>query len=208
MNNIFYMDFKKIQGHFELDRGGKVYDEITSILPDNANIVELGCFLGKSTYYLIQKLKERGINFNLDVVDVFENSLNTDTRSRYKDYFLDTFKTNIGSDLVYIKNIHKNFTSKAVNFYEDNSLDFIYVDASHREEDVYNDISLWFPKLKPGGIMAGDDWQKIGVRNAVVKVILNSDKCKDCHPHSQKWSKYKYDYFEQKYFNQWIIKKS
>lgn len=202
------MDLKKIKGHFELDRGAKVYDEITSKLPDNANIVELGCYLGKSTYYLIQRLKERGIEFNLDVVDVFENNLSTDNKSTYNKSFLDTFKKNMGADLSYIKNIHKKLTHNAVKLYEDNSLDFIYVDASHREEDVLNDILLWFPKLKIGGIMAGDDWQKVGVRNAVVKVILNSDKCEDCHPYSQLWSKYKYDYFEQKYFNQWIIKKA
>ena len=202
------MNFDKIEGHFELDRGAKVYDEISGKLPNNANIVELGCYLGKSTYYLIQKLKERDLKFNLDVVDVFENKLSTDNNSKYKEDFLNTFKKNMGSDLSYIRNIHKNLTHNAVNLYKDNSLDFIYVDASHREKDVLNDILLWFPKLKSGGTMAGDDWQKVGVRNAVVKVILNSDKCKDCHPHSQKWSKYKYDYFEQKFFNQWMIKKS
>jgi hypothetical protein len=207
MNFENFENFQKIKGHFELDRGAKVYDEVSSKLPDNANIVELGCYLGKSTYYLIQKLKERKIKFNLDVVDVFENNLNTDNRSKYKDNFLDIFKNNMGSDLSYIKNIHKNYTSNAANLYEDNSLDFIYVDASHKEDDVLNDILLWFPKLKSGGIMAGDDWQKVGVRNAVVKVILNSDQCFDCHPYSQQWSKYKYDYFEQKYFNQWMIKK-
>ena len=35
--------------------------------------------------------------------------------------------------------------------------DFIYVDASHDEESVYNDIMNWYPKLKEGGTMCGDD---------------------------------------------------
>ena len=204
----FMENFEKIDGHFDLDKGGKVYDEISGKLPDNSNIVELGCYLGRSTYYLIQKLKEKELKFNLDVVDVFERNSSTDGSSIYHDKFLDTFKNNMGSDLCYIKNIHKSLTNNAANFYEDNSLDFIYVDASHKEEDVSNDILLWFPKLKSGGIMAGDDWQKPGVRNAVVKVILNDAKTKKCHPHSQQWSKYKYDYFEQKYYNQWMIKKA
>lgn len=35
------------------------------------------------------------------------------------------------------------------------SLDFVYVDANHRE--TARDLRLWWPKLKDGGIMAGHD---------------------------------------------------
>jgi len=74
--------FNKINGHFGMEQGAKLYDEIVNKLNNDANIVELGCYLGKSTYYLVHKLKERGIDFNLDVVDVFSNSLNTDPNSK------------------------------------------------------------------------------------------------------------------------------
>jgi hypothetical protein len=45
--------------------------------------------------------------------------------------------------------------------FADNSLDVIYVDASHRFSGVALDLILWYPKLRYGGIMAGHDyWSK------------------------------------------------
>lgn len=41
---------------------------------------------------------------------------------------------------------------------DNESLDFIYIDADHRYEAVLADLSAWYPKLKPGGIFAGDDY--------------------------------------------------
>ena len=32
------------------------------------------------------------------------------------------------------------------------------VDAGHEYDDVKNDINNWFYKVKPGGIIAGDDY--------------------------------------------------
>jgi hypothetical protein len=37
-------------------------------------------------------------------------------------------------------------------------LDFVYIDADHREEQVYTDLVCWWPKIKPGGILAGHDF--------------------------------------------------
>jgi hypothetical protein len=36
-------------------------------------------------------------------------------------------------------------------------LDFVYVDADHRREQVYNDVRRWWPKIHSGGILAGHD---------------------------------------------------
>lgn len=40
----------------------------------------------------------------------------------------------------------------------DGSLDLIFIDAIHLYEDVLEDIAAWLPKLKPDGILAGDDY--------------------------------------------------
>ncbi|MBM3838681.1 MAG: tetratricopeptide repeat protein [Verrucomicrobia bacterium] len=40
----------------------------------------------------------------------------------------------------------------------DGSLDFCYVDADHSYEAVREDIQLWHPKVKPGGILGGHDY--------------------------------------------------
>lgn len=54
---------------------------------------------------------------------------------------------------------------------EDNSLDFIFIDASHEYEPVCNDILAWTPKLKPGGLLSGHDWDIPGVMAAINEYI-------------------------------------
>lgn len=41
---------------------------------------------------------------------------------------------------------------------EDNSLDFVYIDARHDYDSIKEDIRLWEPKVKQGGIIAGHDY--------------------------------------------------
>ena len=45
--------------------------------------------------------------------------------------------------------------------------DLIYLDGSHEEEDVYQDLTDYHSLLKPKGILFGDDWGWSGVRAAV-----------------------------------------
>jgi hypothetical protein len=45
--------------------------------------------------------------------------------------------------------------------------DLIYLDGSHEEEDVYQDLVTWWDIVKPRGVLFGDDWSWDGVRLAV-----------------------------------------
>lgn len=49
-------------------------------------------------------------------------------------------------------------THEAVNLFKDEECGFIYVDARHDYCAVHEDLSLYWRKLKPGGVMAGDDF--------------------------------------------------
>lgn len=50
-------------------------------------------------------------------------------------------------------------TSEASELFPESSLDLVFVDADHHEASVYEDLSLWWPKVAPGGILAGHDWE-------------------------------------------------
>ena len=63
--------------------------------------------------------------------------------------------------------LHRHFTNYAHKFVEDNSLDFIFIDAGHEYEDVLEDIHYWYPKVKPGGHIMGHDINQPQVRKAV-----------------------------------------
>jgi predicted O-methyltransferase YrrM len=59
---------------------------------------------------------------------------------------------------------------EAVKRFEDNSLDFVYIDANHSYESAKEDIMLWSQKVKEGGIVAGHDYldtNGYGVKRAV-----------------------------------------
>ncbi len=59
---------------------------------------------------------------------------------------------------------YKNYTFirktslEAMDDFEDNSLDFVYVDANHDFVNVARDLHGWNKKVRPGGILAGHDY--------------------------------------------------
>tara|TARA_Y100000385_G_scaffold172907_1_gene178988 strand:+ start:97 stop:843 length:747 start_codon:yes stop_codon:yes gene_type:complete len=55
-------------------------------------------------------------------------------------------------------NIIRNYSHLAAVTFEDESLDFIYLDADHSYEGLKTDLMYWYPKLKKGGLIMGDDY--------------------------------------------------
>jgi hypothetical protein len=68
--------------------------------------------------------------------------------------------------------IIKMASLEATRLFPEQSLDFIYIDATHDYEGVKADLAAWWPKLKPGGIMAGHDYaDDCGVPRAVNEFV-------------------------------------
>jgi len=42
----------------------------------------------------------------------------------------------------------------------DGSLDFVFIDGNHAFDYVMQDLTLWMPKVKPGGILSGHDYHR------------------------------------------------
>jgi hypothetical protein len=67
----------------------------------------------------------------------------------------------------------------AANDFENDSLDFVYIDANHKYSFVKSDIEAWFPKIRNGGILSGhnyfNSWQSIIelAPNGIDKYIFN-----------------------------------
>lgn len=54
----------------------------------------------------------------------------------------------------------EKFSLDAVKDFSDNSLDFVYIDGNHDFYNVAADITFWTKKVRPGGIISGDDFFK------------------------------------------------
>jgi hypothetical protein len=50
---------------------------------------------------------------------------------------------------------------------KDRSLDFVYIDGLHDEDNVSLDIKAWRAKVRVGGVIAGHDYNRRGVMRAV-----------------------------------------
>ena len=61
----------------------------------------------------------------------------------------------------------KESSTNAATQLEDDSYDFIFIDADHSMKAVLQDLDSYWPKLRVGGIMAGHDNNIFGVNFAV-----------------------------------------
>jgi hypothetical protein len=63
--------------------------------------------------------------------------------------------------------------------FEDNSIDFLYIDGDHRYKDISKDIKKWYPKVRLGGFFGGHDYvvaRKCGVIQAVDEFFESIDR--------------------------------
>jgi len=58
----------------------------------------------------------------------------------------------------YNAEVIKGFSMDVVKQFEDNSLDFVYIDGNHEFQQTVNDICEWTKKVRKGGIVAGHDY--------------------------------------------------
>jgi hypothetical protein len=74
----------------------------------------------------------------------------------FDDYYEEAKQRLSGRNVTFV---HK-LSMDAIEDFEDESLDFVYVDANHEFMNVVQDITCWTRKVKKGGIVAGHDYKK------------------------------------------------
>ena len=69
----------------------------------------------------------------------------------------------------------REFSNIAVGDIED-ELDFVYIDGDHSYKGASQDINLYWPKIKIGGRLCGDNWEVMAVRAAVNEFSKTRDE--------------------------------
>ena len=54
---------------------------------------------------------------------------------------------------------YRDYSQNVIGEVVNGSLDFVFIDAQHDYDSVKRDIELWRPKIKPGGLLCGHDYQ-------------------------------------------------
>lgn len=160
---------ERIVGFFDF---ADVYREAVARARDGAQLVEVGCFLGKSTAFLAVEMVNSDKRLTLHCVDHWEgskeNAVVADILNDFGGY--DTFLKNLDPVRQYLPvKIHRMPSVAAAAQFADGSLDFVMIDASHDYPSVMADIAAWLPKVKAGGVFAGHDYDDafMGVIHAV-----------------------------------------
>lgn len=138
---------------------------MVELCPYDSHFVELGGFKGKSTSYMAVEIINSGKNIRFDCVDLFVDCPQG-LGEEIKRIFLD----NISSVRGYVNPVIAN-SSEAAGLFNDNSIDFVFVDASHEYHGVKADLIAWSSKLKENGVLAGHDIGWEGVKRAVAEVL-------------------------------------
>lgn len=77
--------------------------------------------------------------------------------------------------------IYRDYTFNIAKNFSDNYFDLIYIDADHTYEGCLRDITDWYPKVKKGRFLLGDDYRvseyriKFGVIEAVNEFAKNNN---------------------------------
>lgn len=91
--------------------------------------------------------------------------------SGYKDYVRTSTFNTLESDAKSRLDVYDNYkfvkktSLDAAQDVEDESLDFVYIDANHSRPFVDQDIEAWSKKVRRGGIVAGHDYARIKAKN-------------------------------------------
>ena len=64
-------------------------------------------------------------------------------------------------------------STQGADLFQDNSLDFVYIDANHAYDYVVEDMEKWYPKVKNGGYLIGHDYLDIDWNNNEFKLLDN-----------------------------------
>jgi predicted O-methyltransferase YrrM len=160
----------------------KFYKSIVMNARDGDHIVEVGAWKGRSASYLAVEIANSGKHIRFDCVDTWkgsdehqEGNFAYDPIVSTKGALLQHFTDNIKPVRDYINPVQST-SVEAAGLYANRSLDVVFIDAAHDYDSVVEDITLWLPKVKKGGILAGHDINYFeGVRRAIAEKFTDTE---------------------------------
>ena len=152
-----------------------LYKKMVDRFDSGSHFVEVGAFLGRSAVFMAVEIINSGKNIKFDCIDHWQGSEEHNNNDEVNlERLYEDFLENIKPVEGIINPIRAN-SIDASKLYKPNSLDFIFIDASHDTDSVKADVTYWMPRLKEDGVIAGDDINNEGVANAV-KWFFDNEK--------------------------------
>ena len=146
--------YSSVEGWFNYPN---FYKRMTDKMVDGSHYVEIGSWMGSSVAFVAVEIINSGKKVKFDCVDTWKGSSEHQHVEEVKtDTLYEKFLSNI-EPVRHVVNPIRMDSVLAAGLYQDNSLDFVFIDACHDYEAVKKDIEAWYPKVKGGGIISGHD---------------------------------------------------
>ena len=162
--------------HEQLQDCQLIVNEILEFFPKNAALV--GAELGVKEGYLSRTFLSTNLNLIMYSIDLWGAHPSIDeTHNHNENYILAVDQLSTYKKRSIIK---RKLTLDAVDDFADESLDFVFIDATHTYEAVKQEISAWTKKVKPNGWIFGHDYVEgwPGVVLAVNESVIDTHHLK------------------------------
>lgn len=168
----FISNIDKIHGWCTIEKCLKIQEII-----EKYNLkfcVELGVFGGKSLIAIALSLKNNGKVIGIDAWDknvclLGENDIKNNEwwqKIDYEYFYNYTIELIKEYNCDQIVEIWRNTSENVYDKFENESIDFLHIDANHSESESTKDVTLYAPKIKINGFILLDDTDWITTKNA------------------------------------------
>lgn len=158
--------YQNVDGWFS-EEDAELYKMMVANAKDSQHYVEIGSYKGRSSSLMAVEIFNSKKSIKFDCVDTWlPNEL-------YEDLTYDEFMYNMEPMQGYFTPVRMG-SIEAAALYEDNSLDFVFIDALYDYESVKNDIVAWLPKVKINGYIGGHDYWSHDTVHLAVNHTLGS----------------------------------
>lgn len=176
-------DFILIDGWLNPVQAIELYNTAKSIKGDNLTLVEIGSWLGRSSYVLAKALlgKNDSILYCVDPFDcgdVVSETLYKKEMNQLPDKsLLNKFNKNIAKfGVTNLIKVIPEYSFNAIKTF-DKGIDFLFIDGNHDYDSVFRDYEQWSPLVKKGGYIAFHDvgaGHTFGPKQVVEKYIVHN----------------------------------
>lgn len=173
-----------VEGHTKLRQCAVLFYLAYTAAKTSGRIVEIGSFKGKSTCWMAKALQAVNSNEKIAAIDPHINTRDLSVVPHYKEESsFDAFLNNLKNCGVtqYVQPLKQTSEDAAKNWNQ--PIKLLFIDGSHRYEDVMLDLKLWEPHLNTGGTIVMHDTKPTGprveVRQAMNDYIVKSGRFKE-----------------------------
>lgn len=128
------------------------YDITAAIRPNIT--VELGTQGGLSFFTFCQSIKENDIDGVCYAVDTWEGEVHT---GKYDESVYQSVQEHARKEYAGFAYLMRMLFSEAITHFDNDSIELLHIDGLHTYDAVKEDFEMWYPKVKPGGVILFHD---------------------------------------------------